>query len=191
LKKTDPERMATVLWVTIEVVRIISIMIQPVMPDSAGKILDLLGVPAGAGEAGAKVLPTAAETGSGAEAMETVTAGAGIGVAAGAAYASAGLAPNVAEAAAGGLADAGVDPRSFAAVAFPLEPGTPLPKPEPVFPKFVEESEYWPRAPPEPIHRCPNRSPSPPPTPTLTSPSASECCCRWVPPSWSPRFGPV
>src|SRR5699024_1529553 len=60
LKKTDPERMATVLWVTIEVVRIISIMIQPVMPDSAGKILDLLGVPAGAGEAGAKVLPTAA-----------------------------------------------------------------------------------------------------------------------------------
>src|SRR5699024_2643519 len=88
-------------------------------------------------EAGAKVLPTAAETGSGAEAMETVTAGAGIGVAAGAAYASAGLAPNVAEAAAGGLADAEVDPRSFAAVAFPLEPGTPLPKPEPVFPKFV------------------------------------------------------
>jgi methionyl-tRNA synthetase len=59
LKKTDPDRMATVLWVTIEVVRIISILIQPVMPDSAGKILDLLGVPAGAGEAGAKVLPTA------------------------------------------------------------------------------------------------------------------------------------
>jgi methionyl-tRNA synthetase len=73
--------------------------------------------------------------------METVTAGAGIGVAAGAAYASAGLTPNVAEAAAGGLADAEIDPRSFAAVAFPLEPGTPLPKPEPVFPKFVEESE--------------------------------------------------
>jgi methionyl-tRNA synthetase len=141
LKKTDPERMATVLWATIEVVRIISILIQPVMPESAGKILDLLGVPAGAGEAGAKILPTAVDSGSGAEAMETVTAGAGIGVAAGAAYASAGLAPNVAEAAADGLAAADIDPRSFAAVEFPLEPGTPLPKPEPVFPKFVEEPE--------------------------------------------------
>ena len=141
LKKTDPDRMATVLWVTIEVVRIISILIQPVMPDSAGKILDLLGVPEGNGEAGAKVLPTAVDSGSGAEAMGTVSAGAGIGVAAGAAYASAALAPNVAEAAADGIAAAEADPRSFAAVEFPLEPGTPLPKPEPVFPKFVEETE--------------------------------------------------
>ncbi|WP_025778280.1 methionine--tRNA ligase [Brevibacterium sp. VCM10] len=141
LKKSDPDRMATVLWVTIEVVRIISILIQPVMPDSAGKILDLLGVPEGNGEAGAKVLPTAVDSGSGAEAMGTVSAGAGIGVAAGAAYASAALAPNVAEAAADGIAAAEADPRSFAAVEFPLEPGTPLPKPEPVFPKFVEETE--------------------------------------------------
>ncbi|MDN5735859.1 MAG: methionine--tRNA ligase, partial [Brevibacterium aurantiacum] len=143
LKKTDPDRMATVLWVTIEVVRIISILIQPVMPESAGKILDLLGVEAGAGEAGAKVLPTATATdsGTGAEAMETVTANAGIGVAAGAAYASAGLAPSVAETTAGGISAAEVDPRSFAAIEYPLEPGTPLPKPEPVFPKFVEETE--------------------------------------------------
>ncbi|MGC2975830.1 methionine--tRNA ligase [Brevibacterium sp. FAM 25378] len=141
LKKTDPDRMATVLWVTIEVVRIVSILIQPVMPESAGKILDLLGVPAGVGEAGAKVLPTATESGSGAEAMEAVSASAAIGVAAGAAYASAALAPNVAEAAADGIAAAEADPRSFAAVEFPLEPGTPLPKPEPVFPKFVEETE--------------------------------------------------
>ena len=141
LKKTDPDRMATVLWVTIEVVRIISILIQPVMPESAGKILDLLGVPAGVGEAGAKVLPTAVDSGSGAEAMGAVSASASIGVAAGAAYASAALAPNVAEAAADGMAAAEADPRSFAAVEFPLEPGTPLPKPEPVFPKFVEETE--------------------------------------------------
>src|SRR5699024_9575782 len=140
LKKTDAERMAAVLWVTIEVARVISILIQQVVPESAGRILDRLGVATGAGDAWAKVLPTAAETGCGAEAMGTVTAGAGIGVAAGAAYASAGLAPNVAEAAAGGVACAEVDPRSFAAVAFPLEPGTPLPKPEPVFPKFVEEA---------------------------------------------------
>ena len=111
------------------------------MPESAGKILDLLGVPAGVGEAGAKILPTAVDSGSGAEAMGAVSASASIGVAAGAAYASAALAPNVAEAAADGIAAAEADPRSFAAVESPLEPGTPLPKPEPVFPKFVEETE--------------------------------------------------
>ncbi|NLE80594.1 MAG: methionine--tRNA ligase, partial [Rhodococcus sp.] len=43
LRKTDPERMATVLYVTLEVVRIVGILVQPVMPDSAAKILDLLG----------------------------------------------------------------------------------------------------------------------------------------------------
>lgn len=47
LKKTDAARMATVLWVTIEVVRIITLLVQPVMPTSAGKILDLLAVPEG------------------------------------------------------------------------------------------------------------------------------------------------
>ena len=41
----------------------------------------------------------------------------------------------------GGVSAADVDPRSFAAIDFPLVPGTPLPKPEPVFPKFVEETE--------------------------------------------------
>ncbi|MGO2863569.1 MAG: methionine--tRNA ligase, partial [Brevibacterium sp.] len=139
--KTDPDRMATVLWVTIEVVRIISILIQPVMPESAGKILDLLGVPAGVGEAGAKVLPSALESGSGAEAMDSLTVGAGAGVVAGAGFAAAGIAPVAAETSESGVAAAEVDPRSFAAVDFPLEPGTPLPKPEPVFPKFVEETE--------------------------------------------------
>lgn len=141
LKKTDPERMATVLWVTIEVVRIISILIQPVMPESAGRILDLLGVPAGVAEAGAKVLPTAVESGSGAEVMDTVSAGAAVGVVAGAGIAAAGIAPSFAEEAEGSVAAADIDPRSFAAIDYPLVPGTPLPKPEPVFPKFVEETE--------------------------------------------------
>ncbi|MBU2487510.1 MAG: methionine--tRNA ligase [Alphaproteobacteria bacterium] len=46
LKKTDPARMETVLYVTAETVRQISILLQPFMPESAGKLLDLLGVPA-------------------------------------------------------------------------------------------------------------------------------------------------
>lgn len=44
LKKSDPERMNTVLYVTAEVVREIAILAQPVMPESSAKILDLLGV---------------------------------------------------------------------------------------------------------------------------------------------------
>ncbi|ATQ31187.1 methionine--tRNA ligase [Rhodococcus ruber] len=43
LRKTDPARMATVLYVTLEVVRIVGLLVQPVMPDSAAKILDLVG----------------------------------------------------------------------------------------------------------------------------------------------------
>ena len=46
LKKTDPARMATVLWTTAEVIRLVAILVQPVMPQSAGKLLDLLAVPA-------------------------------------------------------------------------------------------------------------------------------------------------
>ena len=46
LKKTDPERMATVLYVTAEVVRQIAILLQPFMPGSAGKLLDLVAAPA-------------------------------------------------------------------------------------------------------------------------------------------------
>ena len=46
LKKTDPERMGTVLYVTAEILRQVGILIQPYMPESAGKLLDLLGVPA-------------------------------------------------------------------------------------------------------------------------------------------------
>jgi len=45
LKKTDPERMATVLYVTAEVIRQVAILAQPYMPASADKLLDLLVVP--------------------------------------------------------------------------------------------------------------------------------------------------
>ena len=41
--QADQVRFATVLYVTCEVVRIAALLIQPVMPDSAGKLLDLLG----------------------------------------------------------------------------------------------------------------------------------------------------
>ena len=37
--------METILYVTAEVTREIAILIQPVMPESAGKLLDQLGVP--------------------------------------------------------------------------------------------------------------------------------------------------
>ncbi|TJV02831.1 MAG: methionine--tRNA ligase, partial [Mesorhizobium sp.] len=46
LKKTDPERMETVLWTTAEVVRRVTVLCQPFVPGSAAKLLDLLAVPA-------------------------------------------------------------------------------------------------------------------------------------------------
>ncbi len=45
LKKTDPERMGTVLWVLAESIRGIALMTQPFMPDSSARLLDLLAVP--------------------------------------------------------------------------------------------------------------------------------------------------
>jgi len=47
LAKTDPARQGTVLYVTAEVIRQVAIIAQPFMPASAGKLLDLLAVPAG------------------------------------------------------------------------------------------------------------------------------------------------
>ncbi len=44
--KTDPKRQGTILYVTADVIRQVSILAQPVMPTSAGKLLDLLAVPA-------------------------------------------------------------------------------------------------------------------------------------------------
>jgi len=77
LKKTDPARMETVLYVTAEVLRIIGIMAQPYIPASAASLLHLLGV---------------------------------------------------------GAAD-----RSFADLGKRLVPGTLLPAPAPIFPRYVEE----------------------------------------------------
>ncbi|GAB4394334.1 MAG: methionine--tRNA ligase [Kiloniellaceae bacterium] len=77
LKKTDPARMATVLYVLAETIRRLALLTQPVMPDATAKMLDQLAV----------------------------------------------------------LAEA----RDFASLEDRLVPGTPLPKPEGVFPRFVEE----------------------------------------------------
>jgi methionyl-tRNA synthetase len=78
LRKTDPARMETVLWTTIEVVRRVGILCQPFMPESSAKLLDLLAVD--------------------------------------------------------------TDARTFAHVAeeHALKPGTPLPAPQGVFPRYVE-----------------------------------------------------
>jgi methionyl-tRNA synthetase len=45
LAKTDPARQGTVLYVTAEVLRQVAILTQPFIPASAGKLLDILGVP--------------------------------------------------------------------------------------------------------------------------------------------------
>ena len=44
LKKTDPGRMGTVLFVTAEVVRQVAILCQPFMPDASARLLDAVGV---------------------------------------------------------------------------------------------------------------------------------------------------
>ncbi len=46
LAKSDPARMATVLWTTAETLRNVAIMAQPAIPAAAGKLLDLLSIPA-------------------------------------------------------------------------------------------------------------------------------------------------
>jgi methionyl-tRNA synthetase len=45
LAKTDPARQRTVLYVTAEVIRQVAVLVQPFMPESAAKLLDLLAVP--------------------------------------------------------------------------------------------------------------------------------------------------
>ena len=44
LRKTNPERMNTVLYVTAEVLRAVGILAQPFVPEAAAKLLDLLAV---------------------------------------------------------------------------------------------------------------------------------------------------
>ena len=48
LRRTDPERMAIVLRVLVDVLRVIGTVLQPFMPGSMGRMLDQLGVPANA-----------------------------------------------------------------------------------------------------------------------------------------------
>jgi methionyl-tRNA synthetase len=45
LAKTDPKRQGTVLYVTAEILRCVSIMAQPFVPSSAAKLLELLAIP--------------------------------------------------------------------------------------------------------------------------------------------------
>src|SRR5262249_51014551 len=47
LRKTDPVRMATVLWVLAECLRCLALLTQPFMPEASAKLLDLLAVPEG------------------------------------------------------------------------------------------------------------------------------------------------
>ncbi len=47
LRKTDPARMNTVLYVTAEVLRAVGILAQPFVPNAAAKLLDLLAVSPG------------------------------------------------------------------------------------------------------------------------------------------------
>ena len=91
LKKTDTARMNTVLYVTAEVIRKVALLTQPVMPESASRLLDALGVE-DTGDAGAT---NASNIGS----------------------------------------------RSFAAFGEGLTPGTPVEKPEPVFPRHEEKED--------------------------------------------------
>ncbi|MEX2616764.1 MAG: methionine--tRNA ligase [Alphaproteobacteria bacterium] len=78
LRKTDPARMETVLYVLAETIRRLTLYVQPFMPESTGKILDQLAVPA--------------------------------------------------------------ECRNFTSLESALQPGTALPKPAPVFPRYVEEA---------------------------------------------------
>lgn len=107
LKKTDPDRMAVVLYVTLEVVRRVSILVQPVMPESAGKVLDLLSVArdGAAGNASAFDADGVAAS-NGSDRVEPIGRNWGSGA------------------------------RSFAALADWLPAGTELPKPTGVFPRY-------------------------------------------------------
>jgi len=79
LRKSDPARMGTVLYVVAEALRQVAILTQPVMPDSMARMLDQLGVAA--------------------------------------------------------------DRRGFEDLSEALSPGTDLPKPQGIFPRYVEEGD--------------------------------------------------
>ena len=59
LRKTDLERMGTVLRVLADTVRAVATVLQPFMPDSMGRMLDQLGVPADARSLASLAVPLA------------------------------------------------------------------------------------------------------------------------------------
>ena len=62
LRKTDPARMADVLRVTIDTLRILATVLQPVMPGAMARMLDQLGIPHVARSIVALAQPIPAET---------------------------------------------------------------------------------------------------------------------------------
>ena len=62
LRKTDPVRMGTVLYVLAEVIRRVAILTQPFMPDASAKILDQVAAPRDARDFTALAHPLAAGT---------------------------------------------------------------------------------------------------------------------------------
>ena len=62
LRKTDPARMGTVLWVLAETVRHLAVLTQPFVPEASARLLDLLAVPSDARTFAALGTPLAAGT---------------------------------------------------------------------------------------------------------------------------------
>jgi methionyl-tRNA synthetase len=62
LRRTDPARMAVVLRVLADVLRVIATVLQPFMPGSMARMLDQLGVPAGARQLADLATPLADDT---------------------------------------------------------------------------------------------------------------------------------
>ena len=62
LRKTDPERTATVLYVLLAVTRVLAIATQPVMPQAMAKLMDQLALPAEERDFAALSTPLAADT---------------------------------------------------------------------------------------------------------------------------------
>ena len=57
LRKTDPARMAAVLRVLVDTLRVVATVLAPFMPDSMARMLDQLGVPADARDLAALQTP--------------------------------------------------------------------------------------------------------------------------------------
>jgi methionyl-tRNA synthetase len=59
LRKTDPIRMAVVLRVLVDTMRVVTTLLQPFMPESIGRMMDQLGVPADTRSLAALTMPLA------------------------------------------------------------------------------------------------------------------------------------